>query len=55
MYTPGKLNISVDQLYKLKNAINQPKALSIKVDKLGDKHVFLLDSTIEKSEVDCNM
>ena len=42
MYTPLKLNISVDQHENLKKAINQQKAVSIKVDSVGGgKHVFL--------------
>ena len=32
MYTPVKLIISIDQHKKLKNAINNQKAVSIKVD-----------------------
>ena len=42
MYTPVKLNISIDQHEKLKKAINQHKAVNIKVDANGGgKHVFL--------------
>ena len=52
MYTPVKLNISVDQQEKLKKAINQQKAGAIKVDSIcGSKHVFLLThSQIQRLE-----
>ena len=42
MYTPVKLNISFEQHEKLKNAITQQIAISIKVDSAGGKDVFLL-------------
>ena len=55
MYTPVKLNISIDQHEKLKNAINKQKAVSIKVTVNnhggGGKHVFLLThSQIQRLE-----
>ena len=50
MYTSVKLNISNDQHEKLKKAINQQKAVSIKVA-VGGKHVFLLThSQIQRLE-----
>ena len=42
MYTRVKLSISINQHEKLMNAINQQKAVSIKVDSAGGKDVFLL-------------
>ena len=55
MYTPVKLNISIDQHEKLKNAINTQKTVSIKVDSRGGggggKDVFLLThSQIQRLE-----
>ena len=52
MYTPVKLNISIDQHEKLKKAINQQITISIKVDSAGGgKHVFLLThSQIQRLE-----
>ena len=51
MYTPVKLNISNDQHEKLKKAINQQKAVSIRVDANVGKHVFLLThSQIQRFE-----
>ena len=54
MYTPVKLNITVDQHEKLKNAIIKQKAVSIKVNTNhggGGKHVILLThSQIQRME-----